>query len=172
MSRWAHITGAVRYDCSYGKDEEIIKTLGKIYRWSDDFEYDSPEYNAYCKEWEAAFDLRTNHIPMGSEGSLEYKILHEGIEPDEDGWVSEMADTEVLIWGDLRDVTDKSINYIKKWFKRIVSNKKLMVRQAVLQIDDEWSKSFIVLTHHDEWNEQKKEFVHFISETIIPKCGN
>ena len=47
-----------------------------------------------------------------------------------------------------------------------------MVRQAVLQIDDEWSNSFIVLTHHDEWNKQKKEFVHFISETIIPKCGN
>lgn len=171
MSRWAHVAGVIRYDCAYHKDDLIKETLGKMYRWNDgkQFEYGSPEYKAYRKERKSAFDLRKKHIPMGSEGSLEYKILHEGIIPDEDGHISLMADTEVIIWGDLRDVNYNSINYIKKWFKRATCNSKLFVRQAVLQIDDEWSDSLIILTYHEDWNCQKRDAEKYIIQTVVPR---
>lgn len=171
MSRWAHVTGSVRYDCSYHKDEEIKKLLGKIYRWGDSrkFKYGSPEWESYYEEWESCFDLTTDHIPMGSEGSLEYLITHDGITPDEDGHVSCCADTAVLIWGDLRGVDDNDIDYIKKWFHRITCNNKFLIRQAILQIDDEYSNKFIVLQYYQYWDSKIKKFVGTIIEKKIQK---
>lgn len=118
MSTWTHVVGNIRVDgidCSDSAIEEIKNILGKPSLYED---------------W---FDETT--LPLGSEGSVQYKIEKYG-----DGlpWLS------ISVFGDLRDFDDGSI--IEKWFKETLE--KLWVRDAVLMYQTE-GLEHVVLTHHD-----------------------
>lgn len=132
MSRWAHVTGSVRYDCLYHRKNKLKKLLGKLL-------------------------------------SLKYKITNCGVKPDETGHVSSAADTAVLIWGDLRGIDDQDIKDIKEWFNKITCKSGFMIRQAVLEIDDEWSNSISVLTYKPEFDKVEKKFTGRIIERKIAK---
>ena len=115
MSTWTHVCGSVRIDdMSFLKQKrnqikDVEKILGKMCTWNN--WYDK------CK------------LPMGSEGSIEYKVIQN---TDEDS----LARFDILIYGDLRDYDD--LEEIKNWFislkEKFENNESFMcIRDAVLK---------------------------------------
>ena len=127
MSRWTHVNASFRLD-SIGRisDEEIEKGFGKAITFKDMYDY------------EAEGELKT--LPMGSEGSLEMSIWHN---PDR----SDLASTTVSVFGDLRDFGgEQDIAGLKLWFNDCCEQ--FCIRQAFIQIEDEWSDKPIILLHN------------------------
>lgn len=124
MSQWTHVAAVFRLD-SIGKisDENIQKVFGKEVTYNQLFGYDEKD------------GVKT--LPMGSEGTLEMSIWHN---PDK----SCLASTTVSVFGDLRDYggTD-DINKLKDWFNNCCTN--LMVRQAIMQIIDEYADKPLIV---------------------------
>jgi hypothetical protein len=117
MSNWIHVCGIVRIDDFRLEDNDVLdfdEIFGK------ECLFKSPE-----EVWDEQYKHPERFLPMGSEGSLRKSVW---INPD----ISHMAAYTVSIFGDLRDRDncDKIIN----WFKRIVTNKNLSVRQAVITV--------------------------------------
>ena len=124
MSQWTHVNASFRLN-SIGEitDERIEEIFGKEVCY-DDLEY--------------ATDYETmNTLPMGSEGTLHINIWHN---PHK----SCLASTTVHIFGDLRDFGGtEDIEKLKSWFEKCCSA--FMIRQAIIQISDEWQDEPIVL---------------------------
>lgn len=134
MSRWTHVAGIFRVDfLRMGEPgelealkENIKEILGPIIRWGDDEEV-----------WSKGTTL-----PMGSEGSIEYNIL---INPHE----SSVALAVIPVWGDLRDFgTETQVNGIEEWFNSVCEQ--LWIRQAILEIQDEWDQNSKILVYKNE----------------------
>ena len=127
MSRWTHVTGAIRFDGvahvpTYRQTglATLKSILGKTVT------YDSPK-----EDW-----LKCS-VPCGSKGSIQYHI-HEydtGLP-----WVI------VAIWGDLRDYDN--IQAIADWFSKICHEHPL-VRQGVLEIQCGDQTRVVQFTHDD-----------------------
>lgn len=129
MSQWTHVIGTIQ--CSK-EDDLVVKALGKPALWSDEIDYET---------WKNAFEenRKGRGIPMGSEGSIHYKVIDTSEKND---YVGE--GTLVAIEGDLRDYGgEKDIDFIIDWFTK--GAQKLDARAAVLSIDDEWSDQFVVV---------------------------
>lgn len=127
MSRWTHINASFRLD-SIKKilDEEIECVFGKAITFKDMYDYEA--------------DGTSKVLPMGSEGSLEMSIWHN---PDR----SFLSSTTVSVFGDLRDFGDEQdIEGLKLWFNDCCEQ--FRVRQAFMQIEDEWSDKPIILLHN------------------------
>jgi len=141
MSQWTHVIGTIQCD---KEDKFVVKALGKPVLWSDsdELEYGTPEYEDYDENvWKKAFEenRKGRGIPMGSEGSINYKITSTLEENDYAG-----EGTLVAIEGDLRDYGgEKDVDFIIDWFTR--GARELHARAAVLSIDDEWSDQFVVV---------------------------
>lgn len=124
MSQWTHVNASFRLD-SFGSitDDDIYDVFGRHVGFYDLVDFDG-EYKT---------------TPMGSEGSLEISIYHN---PEE----NHLAATQVSVFGDLRDFGGKKdIEKLKQWFDECC--RKFAVRQAVIQIRDEWEKDEIVYTY-------------------------
>lgn len=155
MSRWTHIAGVIRLDCpvfTYEEQQayvEKIKTIvGKQMRSDDDFDSD---------EWYEAF---TRPLPMGSDGSLQYEIVLDNPikETDERRFFVDIPFCSVVFYGDLRDFGGiEDIEKTKAWFKSLLTNAELGIRQAVLTIDDEYLKHITIITEHGECKMRKVE---------------
>ena len=128
MSLWTHITGTVRVDSflEYAKTKKQIEDiLGK------------PAYFESPEDWDSC------KLPLGSEGSVEYKIIQSGEEKtqtNKNGKVSvsstNLAAFVVCFWGDLRDYElDDKIDEVEKWFKEFVLSEGLLIRSAVLEVE-------------------------------------
>lgn len=127
MSIWTHVSGCIRVDafrmqmphpCSFAgalglvdpiaADKKLCKkiedAMGHIVRFGD-------------KDWATT-------LPLGSEGSLEYKIIEN---PDR----AMLAAYVVPFWGDLRDFDASDLPTLQDWFKG-ACKKLATVRGAVL----------------------------------------
>lgn len=82
-------------------------------------------------------------IPCGTEGSLEYEII---VNPDPNTVVA----YTIPIWGDLRHYTN--IAEVEDWFYNIVRHEDLIMRQAVLQIDD--NNGNVKVLYHNATSEE------------------
>ena len=142
MSTWAHVYGIILIDGIPGNETDplahftvtrIQNILGPIAKWND-LMRDTNSQKA-CK------------LPMGSEGSLEYRI----IEYDRGfPWLS------IPIWGDLRDVDE--FDYIKNWWETLIkefNEKNYPIRGAVMKIDIEGQPSLIL---HEASVYEKEEY--------------
>lgn len=139
MSQWTHIAGSIRIDVggSYiSAKKYILNVLGH----QIDFETDD-------KLW------KTCKLPLGSEGSLRYKIVQTG-KQEIDGNItsSDLSAFNILIWGDLRDFGDKTdIKKIDNWVKDIVKQLNwpeiykngIGIRQLILSVDIESGKNIV-----------------------------
>lgn len=126
MSRWTHVAALFRLDSFYKiTDEEIKKIFGKEVTWKQLVSYDERD--------------NEKTLPMGSEGTLEISIWHN---PDE-GCI---ASTSVSVFGDLRDYGGEDIEELKEWFNECCNNE-FRVRQAVIQIIDEYADKPLILQY-------------------------
>ena len=116
MSNWTHVAAIVRVDTLGEINFENI--FGKMCLFEDD--------EAVWDDQEAHPD---KYLPMGSEGSLQMAVYDRG--------EGHLCRYEVSIFGDLRD--HDSARDIISWFKRKL--KKLLVRQAIITVDNEWNGS-------------------------------
>ena len=107
MSTWTHVAGVIRVDALRG----ITKT---------------PDFEKIFISLTWEHDNKDCNMPMGSEGSLEYKVL-ENPNPDC------LAAYNIIIWGDLRDFGVAEIQDIKEWWDRVLKECG-WVRQAILQV--------------------------------------
>lgn len=141
MSRWTHIAGIFRIDGIRTSEpselnkldnfkKEIKEVLGPIIRFGDSAEI----WNKGTK------------LPIGGpEGSLEYDILINHNEPS-------VAVAVVPVWGDFRDFEDfLEISDVENWFNSVC--KKLWIRQAIVEIQDEWGENSKVLIYKDKEGE-------------------
>jgi len=124
MSRWTHVNSSFRIDSMKSiTDDEIYDVFGRYVGYDDLCDFDG-EYKT---------------TPMGSEGSLQISIYHN---PEE----NHLATTQVSVFGDLRDFGGKNdIAKLEQWFYDCCAM--LYVRQAVIQIRDEWEKDDTVYTY-------------------------
>ena len=125
MSQWTHVAAIFRLD-SFGKisDESIYKAFGKEVTWDDLYNYDESD------------DTKT--LPMGSEGTLKMSIWHNSDEGC-------MASTTVSVFGDLRNYGGSDIDELKEWFTECCEQ--FIVRQAVMQVIDEYTKEPLVVQY-------------------------
>jgi hypothetical protein len=127
MSKWTHVTGAIRVDAVFFKDEEG----SEFYKHKLEKILGPPRLYDNWKK---------STLPCGSEGSLDYHI-HVYRSEANMPWVV------ISIWGDLRDYD--SADLIKKWWrftlKRINSTVPFTIRDAVLFIDVESKKRPVIL---------------------------
>ena len=119
MSNWTHIAGIVRVDSirCFMPEPNWKEIFGKELHYEDDE-----------KVWEDAENNPSEYLPMGSEGSLEMNVWEN---PDKNHIFSYV----VSIFGDLRN--HDSSEEIIEWFKDKVMNKGLMIRQAVITVENE-----------------------------------
>lgn len=130
MSRWTHINGSIRVDWMRGvlpplPFDEIFKTC----------DYDDDE-----AKWKEC------NVPKGSEGSVRVICLENPNEND-------LAAYTVVIYGDLRDFGEKAdIDGVRDWFYGVCKKLK-MIRQAILQVEDEGEENSCVLEYKPEVKE-------------------
>lgn len=142
MSRWTHISGVIRFDnysslMDFESEEKIdeVKILKEVLGPISTF----------------ANPGETCTLPLGSEGSLEYKI--DKI-PDD----SLIPNLNVLFYGDLRDYGGKKdIKIFQKWLKTLVKElpNYLSVRNAVFELDDSYHDYRLIFS----WADESKKFV-------------
>jgi len=123
MSQWTHVCGCIRVDA--------LRFLG-----IDEKENIERVLGHIVNYGDSSYETT---IPCGSEGSLNYQIIEN---PDK----SSMAAFTVPIWGDLRDYGD--VEEIKNWFKSACD--KLMIRNAVINIEVEYCEDVTYVYHKDE----------------------
>lgn len=117
MSIWTHVTGSFT---TIDNAKTIKAALGEpfLYRIAREIDnkygYDSPESEEYNKKWMDAFNNeQKGGIPMGSEGSLDYRIIKDrNFNPDE---------VTVIVQGNLRDYEEPGpiIKWIKGFSKQL-----------------------------------------------------
>ena len=129
---------------------------GLYNKWVTDsypYLFNDHKYNSFFRSYVAKYGvcsfndefLNGCKLPMGSEGSLQYKIIeYDNGSP----WVT------IPIWGDLRgfDNSDK----IKMWFYQMLNelNEYAIVRDAVININN--SNNVLTLTDVDWYNQLQK----------------
>ena len=129
MSQWTHVAAIFRLNSLGGiSDEEIIKVFGREVQYKNLYDYDKSSAE--------------KTLPMGSEGTLEMSIWHN---PDK----SCVASTTVSVFGDLRDYGgSEDIEKLKKWFDEVCE--KLWIRNAIMQIEDEYANGTEVYEYKEE----------------------
>ena len=135
MSRWTHISGAVRLDDlsvilpirnTKGTIEKILGPISTFEDWNED-----------CK------------LPTGSEGSIEYVI-------QENPHEHSIARFNILFYGDLRDFDSSDLETIDTWFKKLLledfkSNMTMLnIRDAVLKVECELAENYILYYINNE----------------------
>lgn len=126
MSNWTHVAGIVRIDFIRFEEiseQEYLDAIDEIF--GKEYDYDSPR-----ELWEEAGEHPEEFLPAGSEGSLHKSMW---LNPDK----SCMAAMTVSIFGDLRD--HDSPGEIIEWFKGKCENEDLMIRNAVITVENEWN---------------------------------
>ncbi|MCK5235904.1 MAG: hypothetical protein KAR06_02875 [Deltaproteobacteria bacterium] len=159
MSQWTHVAGIIRLDnmgiCIIrfpGRDElEKILTECIVEKLGKPQTFDGPMPEEKCI------------LPLGSEGSVEYKISPAGHEGG-------MVWGNVSFYGDLRDFGKDDYPGLKNWFmetclkfsagqqpikqqtaKSIISNS-FTIRNAVLLVEIEFGEEFVLV-----WDGEKKD---------------
>ena len=122
MSKWLHVAGVLRVDDLRILQEDINfeEVIGKTLTFDDIWE-GTPMYSEFKAD-------PSKFLPLGSEGSLQMSVWKN---PD----MHTTAAYTVSIFGDLRDCTD--CNAIITWFQDIVTSKNLLIRQAVITVENE-----------------------------------
>ena len=134
MSVWTHVSGILRVDGLPAAG--LMANLGKLLGTPSSRFYDD------------LGNERGSNIPGGSEGTLQYEVIHAG-----DGLVWKT----VAIWGDLRDFGKGRCHEINKWFVGIVDQgkesniprSKLMLRSAHLMVETEDGLSYMLVAQQD-----------------------
>ena len=131
MSNWTHVAGIVRVDSirCIMPEPNWKKIFGKELHYEDDIEI-----------WKDAENNPDDYLPMGSEGSLEMTIW-------ENPSINDCFSYVVSIFGDLRD--HDSSEEIIKWFEDKVKNNGLIIRQAVITVENE-VKEILSWTYEDD----------------------
>lgn len=114
MSTWTHVNGAIRLDTIIGINQhKVEEILGRIITFD---------------KLEAESDTT---LPLGSEGTIEYQLVSYG-------WGNDLANSSVLIYGDLRDY--ENLGNVIDWFRGVIRNIQtnvdvlgFMVRQGVIE---------------------------------------
>jgi len=124
MSRWTHVAGIIRVDAI-----PIAPVMGSL------------------KEVRRIF---SENIPEGSEGPLGFDII------PYPNYEYNVCFCMVVIWGDLRDFGSiEEIEQIVNWIEercRKLKEKYYIIRQGVVQIDDEYGNLVIMHTTGEEWD--------------------
>ena len=103
MSTWTQVCGSIRISRSDKTDP--IPNFGKIINYGD-------------------LDWRESNMPMGSEGSLKYKVvLESSVDKPENHCKNDSL--SVAIFGDLRDFGADEFNKILEWVKLTFDQKKM-----------------------------------------------
>lgn len=129
MSQWTHVCGCIRYDAlrmfgmPYSTLDEIKKLVGNTVSFED------PE-----EKWDKC------NVPCGSEGSIQFVFWSN---PS----LTALAAYTVAVFGDLRDFGKEDVHKIEEWFKRVITAKNIMVRNAIVEICVELEKEPIVLRY-------------------------
>lgn len=113
MSQWTHINGSIRIDHIQQLAPPI--PFGEIFKTAH---YDDPD-----AKWNEC------NVPCGSEGSLQVNVW---TNPDK----SCLAVYTVNVFGDLRDYDN--VDEVREWFRSIVKNPGLIIRDAVLTCNVEF----------------------------------
>jgi hypothetical protein len=148
MSQWTHVAAIIRLD---GLLSYPMFSKGLEEKWREmDYWEAYKEREAWCLEHaedktpaiKEAFGMPIRYedmdgeiptlVPMGSEGSLDYTVVHTGSAYD-------MAWGFIAIEGDLRDYNDKAeiTNWISDSLKRLNKTAHMWVRQGTVQISVE-----------------------------------
>jgi len=118
MSTWTHVAGTIRVDCFPFMEQPNFKKIFVKKLWDEEDEGD-------C------------NMPLGSEGSLDYRIIRN---PNPDA----MSAYTVVIFGDLRDFGKENQDEIVNWWNRVLKDCG-MIRQAILQVIFEDSEAPMIL---------------------------
>lgn len=127
MSQWTHVAGIIRIDSMAGilSADTIKLTLKALMGTPVTYE-------------DLMGDDIETHVPMGSEGSLQYEIVKTR---DENG----LPWGHVAVWGDLRDYTD--VEAIKVWFQEwiaaLCAETPSFIRSAVVTVRVEGGEDII-----------------------------
>lgn len=132
MGQWTHINGSIRIDSLrlIGDNEPDFKNLFKTCTYDDNYEG----------------DLSLCNVPCGSEGSIHISIW----DNPRKNYVSAYT---VNIFGSLKDFGEKDIPSVKKWFKRILFDEGLDIRQAVLECHIEEHGTYVFVLIDEKLNE-------------------
>lgn len=122
MSIWTHVSGSIRLD-AYNRDnvKDDVKNRKIIKR------------------------LLNNHIPSGSEGDLQYRIITNKS-------MNCLESYRIIVWADLRSHKDtKDIEY---WYKQFIRNIKrygsMDIRDSVIVAEVE-SRERIILNYKEQY---------------------
>ncbi len=124
MSQWTHVNGSIRIDS--------LRMLGADIDFKEMFK--TADYESDYTEWDSC------NVPMGSEGSIDINIWENLSE-------CAMAAYTVNFFGDLRDYDSEK--EIVDWFTKIVENKEIMIRDAVMCIDIEGRENTYYASNED-----------------------
>ena len=154
MSVWTHVAGSVRIDAFM----EYFQTLKEV----EDILGKPTSYEDTIQEWDRC------KLPMGSEGSIQYRIIQSGMqETNKEGNItsSDAAAFVVNFWGDLRDFETKDVKKIETWWSDLLLNHDLMIRQAVLLVETEGGNPRVFI-HKDHPSYDPKQAK--IIEMLLP----
>ena len=121
MSQWTHINGSIRLDGLYFDQaiDKIPLALGPTCTYDD------------CEDiWNAAIKFGT---PCGGEGSMQHKFVPYG-----EG--NHLALGQIMIWGDLRDKGEETVEEVFAWVNKIQNNLKdigFHFRNCIIEIEVE-----------------------------------
>jgi len=124
MSRWTHVAGIIRVDA-----------------------IPIPPFMPSIRDVEAAFG---ENIPEGSEGPIKVSVYPYSFSD------YNVCFCQVIIYGDLRDFGEiEEIEQIIEWIEqgcKKLKEKYYVIRQGVVQIDDEYGNLVIMHTTGEEWD--------------------
>jgi len=139
MSQWTHVAGLIRVDRLHFLGGDIVGDL--VMRLGVPVQYGSSQ-----REWNAVYEVAI--IPIGSEGSIQYRIQQTGDKSSASWGV-------VYIWGDLRDYED--VSEIYEWLKRACDG--LWIRSCCVKVDVEYQASYLISDGKDGLRLQRLEDV-------------
>lgn len=117
MSNWTHVAAVARIDGWPGDRTNFESVFGREWGYDDDLD-----------DWDEMNEHRDRFLPMGSEGSCRMSVW---VNPD----FHSLSRYTVTIFGDLRD--HNSAEEVVEWFRSKLKN--LLVHQAVITVENEWS---------------------------------
>ena len=120
MSQWTHVAGIIRIDALDFLEPDIEQELIASFGLTCDYE-------STIKAWDECT------APLGSEGSVQHKIVHTGTE-------NMLAWGLIYIWGDLRDYSNTQEIY--DWIKNACKN--FIIRSCSVKVDIEFQRSYII----------------------------
>ena len=144
MSQWTHVAGIIRID-------SLVDLLGgpdtteRMLRDRLGYTWDYDDLGNRARE----IHIDNSHVPCGSEGSVQYKIVK--TRPETGSGEHSLSWGHIAIYGDLRDFDDP--NEIYNWLGNAlvdVNKDGISIRDIIVSIVVEYSNQYIIFQDEDD----------------------